>query len=164
MAKQQHLRQQQNKKHLKQRQRTSGRQNRFRNKKKIKSSFLQEFNHQGPTLISKVTNTNTLPSTEGDKCHPLLGYTYAVVAKWDRGEQIKITTQFDQNIQSVDSIRDETYIKISFKNEIKANMEVYWPIDSSSYISGSQVPQSLETDNNNNENNNNNYDNNNNNN
>jgi len=82
-----------------------------------------------PTTTTAVNGTTT---GSGDTCFPLLGYTYQTVSKWHKGEQIKITTQFDQNVQDDIAIRDESYIIVTYKDTIDAELHPYWPLEPSS--------------------------------
>ena len=59
-----------------------------------------------------------IKDTSQDTCYPLLGYAYQTTEKWENGlgEKNKLTTQFEQNINAPFGLRDESYIKIIYKD------------------------------------------------
>jgi hypothetical protein len=56
--------------------------------------------------------TTVVPGESVKECHILSGFGFEVVQKWDFGEQIKISTTFDTDINSPLSLRDESFIKV----------------------------------------------------
>ena len=67
-----------------------------------------------PTTVetTMAPGTTVVPGESVKECHILSGFGFEVVQKWDFGEQIKISTTFDTDINSPLSLRDESFIKV----------------------------------------------------
>ena len=85
-----------------------------------------------PTTTGGTTDAPVTTSNSDAECYLLSGYTYEVYEKWSTGEQIKVTTHFETDITSPMALRDESFLKITFQDELDAELQAYWPLEQQS--------------------------------